>query len=512
MYGILWCSMKRVLSISIPLLLITAILIAGCTNAPAPAPKSPGDTLFSHAEQEFKAGNLHAADDLFRLAQENYTAAGEPAEALTSRDRSMVARMMTFEFSANRSVMDRKIAAVIPSSSAAERSAWLDDPMTVRHRSDDETWYHDDTMSQIFYHNMTLMRNANATMHHTPFYDELAPLVSAPQSPGSGPYGAPVAYEGREELSVPRDMLPSNGTLKLWVPLPIESGPQTNVTIISVEPARYVKSMTGTDADLGLAYLEIPLGEINDPFLNVTARFSFVGHAEHFTIDPAKVKPYNTSSPEYLKYTAPGKNIVTSPAMKKKALGIVGNETNPYLKAQKIYRYITDTLPYSHAPHLLIEAEKIPRSTYVLETGIGDCGAQSQYFAALCRSLGIPARVPVGYQTILGTAGTHVWAEYYLEGYGWIPVDVTVAEGAYWSYNATSDDRQRFRMYFFGSLDPYRYIIQKDVDVPLIPEPGAAEILTTRNTIQIPDAVCDTCPDNPSLTIPKYWTVTITKG
>jgi transglutaminase-like putative cysteine protease len=505
--------MKRILALMILLLCITAVLAAGCTTTPPPTPASNGDMLFFQAEKEFQDNNLHAADRLFKLAQENYTAAGNTAAALEARDRAMTAEMMTYDFPSNRSVMDQQIATYIPGAPADERAGWLDDRnTTVTLKSDGEVWYFADTVSNIFYHNMTLMRKQNAAMNYTPFYDELAPLAFAPPKSGTGPYGEPVPWEGLEVLSVPREQLPENGTLKLWVPLPVEGGPQTNVTIISVEPARYVKSMTGTSADLGLAYLEIPLGEIRDPFLNVTARFRFVQHSEQFTIDPVKVKPYNTGDPGYHKYTAPGQNIVITPDMKKKAQEIIGNETNPYLQAQKIYWYIVDTHPYSHAPHLLIEMTGTPRSTYVLETGIGDCGAQSQYFAALCRSLGIPARVPVGYQMILGgtPAGTHVWAEYYLEGYGWIPVDVTVAEGSEWSYNATPDERHRYKEYSFGGLDPYRYIIQKDVDVPLTPDAGGA-VLLTRNTIQFPDAVCDTCADNPALMIPGYWTVTVTK-
>lgn len=504
--------MKRLLALAILLTCLAAILAAGCTSTPAPAPKSSGDTVFALAEQAFTGNNFHAADRLFKLAQENYTASGDTAAALDARDWAMTARMITFEFASNRSVMDAKIAAAIPSASAAERASWLDDPMTVRLQSDGVTWYHDDTISQIFFHNMTLMRNANAAKQYTPFYDELSPLAFGPQPAGTGPYSDPVVWNGVEELVVPRDQLPANGTLKLWVPLPVESGSQRNVTITTLEPARYLRSTTGTDVDLGLACFEIPLGEINGSFLNVTAGFRFTEYAQHYEIDPAMVKPYNTSSPEYLKYTAPGENIVTTPEMKKKAQEIVGNETNPYREVQKIYRYITDTLPYSHAPHLLLEAEHIPRSAYVLETGIGDCGAQSQYFAALCRSIGIPARVPVGYQTILGPAGTHVWAEYYLEGYGWVPADVTIAEGADWSYNATPDERQQYKEYFSRNLDPYRYIIQKDVDVPLTPALGDTEIVTTRNTIQFPDAVCDTCAENPSLMIPGYFTVTLTKG
>lgn len=94
-----WCIMKRLLTLTILLLCVTAILAAGCTTTPA----SKGDTLFSQAEKEFQNNNLYAADQLFKLAQENYTAAGTTAAALKARDRAMTARMMTREFASNRS-------------------------------------------------------------------------------------------------------------------------------------------------------------------------------------------------------------------------------------------------------------------------------------------------------------------------------------------------------------------------------------------------------------------------
>ena len=62
--------------------------------------------------------------------------------------------------------------------------------------------------------------------------------------------------------------------------------------------------------------------------------------------------------------------------------------------------------------------------------------------------------------------------ENYLPGYGWIPSDVTVAEDAEWSYNATDGERQHYKQYYSENLDPYRYIIQKDADLPLVPDPG----------------------------------------
>jgi len=503
--------MKRLISASVLVLIAFAIIAAGCTSAPSQ--KSPGDLLFAQAENEFQDSNVYAAARLFQLAQQNYTAAGNTAGAKSARDQALTMEMMTFHYPFNRSVMDRQLAEIFPDLSAAQRDALLDDPGAVTLKSDGETWYFEDTVSNIVFHNMTIMQNVNAGKRYTPFYDELAPLAFAQQKGSAGPYTDPVTWEGSEEIAIPRDRLPENGTLKLWVPLPIEYGPQQNVTITVLEPAQYLKSTTDTGADLGLAYFEIPLAEVRDPFVNITARFRFMEYTQRFTVDPAKVLPYNTSDPEYRKYTTASTNIALTPEMKKKAREIVGAETNPYLQAQKIYRYVSDTLPYSHAPHMQLEATGKPRSVYVLETGIGDCGAQSQYFAALCRSIGIPARVPSGYQMILGPTGTHVWAEYYVEGYGWIPADVTVAEGADWSYNATAQERLQYRDFFSRNLDPYRYVIQKDVDVPLSPDPGAGEVVITKNTIQIPLAVCDTCTENPSMMVPRdYWTITVTRA
>jgi len=505
--------MNHAIPATILVLLVLAFLSAGCSSAPsAPAPQVPGDALFAQAEKEFQNSNLHAAAQLFRLAQQNYTAAGNTAGAKSARDRAMTMEMITFHYPYNRSAMEQQLATFFPDLSSSQRAALLDDHGAVTLKSDGEVWYFEDTVSNIVYHNMTIMQKVNAGKQYTPFYDELAPLAFTPQRESTARYSDPVTWEGTEEIAIPRDRLPVNGTLKLWIPLPVEYGPQQDVTITVLEPAQYLRSTTNAGADIGLAYFEIPLADARDPFVNVTARFRFTEYTQRFAVDPVKVLPYNTSNPEYRKYTAPSANIAITPAMKKKALEIVGDETNPYLQAQKIYRYISDSLPYSHAPHMQLEATGKPRSEYVLETGIGDCGAQSQYFAALCRAVGIPARVPAGYQMILGPAGTHVWAEYYIEGYGWIPADVTVAEGADWSYNATAAERQHYRDFFSRNLDPYRYVIQKDVDVPLSPEPGAGEVVIDRSILQIPITMCDTCTENPSIMIPRdSWTIEVTR-
>lgn len=500
---------------------LCALLSAGCTSPagspaqPAPATpaapqQSPGAALSAQGEAAFTANDYALAADFFRLAQENYTAAGDKASSLKARDRVFQSLGAAADFPLNRSQADAALAQALPDATAAQRLAWLDEPNMATIRRNGEVLYFSDTVNNVKYHHPVLMQQENRRQGHTPLYDDLMPVINAQWKDGAGPYGAPVAYTGSTDLAIPRSELPATGTLKLWMPVPIETGSQTNVTIVAVEPAKYVKSSTGTGADIGIVYLEIPLDEIKDPFLNVSARYRFVQHEQRFVVDPAKVKPYDTGSPEYVKYTGSSGNIVVTPEMKAKALSIIGNETNPYLQAQKIYWDTVTTHPYSHAPHMWLEVTGTPESVYVLNTGIGDCGSQSMYYVALLRSIGIPARAAGGYQMIQGFAGTHFWAEYYLEGYGWIPVDVTGSEGGTWSYSATPADLQRYQEYFFGSLDPYRYVIQKDVDIPLTPGTGTA-VVTPAGFLQFPKAVCDTCPENPMILTLTNAKVTVTK-
>ena len=290
--------MKYVLILTTLFLVLAAILVAGCTTAPAQPARAQGDALFGQGEKEFSSSNFQTAANLFTLAEENYSAAGDHAGYIRARDREFLSSGAGNTFPYNRSGIEAGMAGAFPHVSAAQRDAWLDAPMTATLHSEGQVWYFSETVFNVRNHNPSLLREENARAQYTSGYDELMPLITASWKNGTGTYGAPVSYTGSTDLDIPRDALPANGTLKVWMPVPIEYGPQTNVTIISVSPARYVKSPADTGADIGLVYLEIPLEEATDPFLNITARYRFVQHEQRFVIDPEKVLPYNTGSPD----------------------------------------------------------------------------------------------------------------------------------------------------------------------------------------------------------------------
>lgn len=325
-------------------------------------------------------------------------------------------------------------------------------------------------------------------------------------------YRNPITFLGTHTLDIPKDKLPKTGLLKLWFPLPVLTGAQRDVKIISIAPKEYVKIPPQVDSDLGLACMEIPLDKVEGN-LKCEIKFLFTRYEQHFIIDPDNTGEYDRESPLYRQYTSSEGNTILTPEIKEKALEIAGDEKNPCKAAKKIYGYIVNNIKYSLMPHLSLDATGIAESIYIHNHGYGDCGTQAVYFAALCRSIGIPARTTGGYQMILGTESPHFWSEFYLPNYGWIPADTSVAQIAEEMSKTmpeiTDNDIKACKDYFFASQDPYRFVIQKDIDIALTPP--ASDPILFKMAIQFPAMECKTAENIMAmeLTLLNYYKLEI---
>jgi len=483
----------------ITLILVAAALLlfftAGCTatteekaEASAPASSAAADA-YSRGIAEYAAGNYHTAEALFEEAYSGYMALGDAKNTPAARNGLLQAKIMLIEYPLNRSAAEAAIQEKVPGITDKNMSAWLDTyPQKIV--CENETMFYSDIASDYLYSHFDEMQKQSSKMLD---FNRMAQYAWAARQPASaGPYVNPIRYAGVERLEIPGDVIPATGVIRIWYPLPVETDSQRNITVSNLSYPDYIVKGPITKGPIGYVYYEIPAEKIAGDLI-VTADISFTSYEQQFNVDPALVGEYNTSDPEYQLYTRSERNIEITDAIRNKAREIVGNETNPYLQAQLIYSHIITTYPYSHVPHFALDMLEphVAESTYMFETGHGDCGTQSMLFSAFCRSLGIPARAAGGYQMLLADApGTHFWAEYYIPGYGWIPNDTTVAEGGDW-FVVSEEKRAAYKAYYAHNLDPARLIFQKNVDVPMDPEiPGDAPLF--RMVRQQPAVVCDT--------------------
>ena len=166
----------------------------------------------------------------------------------------------------------------------------------------------------------------------------------------------------------------------------------------------------------------------------------------------------NMHSLLYEKYTKPDSIIVSSNAsIVELAEEIVGKETNPYKKAELIYDYMID--------HYFV-TDRIRKNDAdpldVLKLASGDAYDYAVIFASLARAAGIPALMDCG--ILIGqdlSTQAHWWNEIYLSGFGWIPIDVALADGLEykrWSENVPAQD------YYFGNLDSHHITFSRGIN------------------------------------------------
>jgi transglutaminase-like putative cysteine protease len=120
-------------------------------------------------------------------------------------------------------------------------------------------------------------------------------------------------------------------------------------------------------------------------------------------------------------YLANGRKYrLKSPVIQAAVKEAVAGATNPYWIARNVYQYVMSRLDYKLSGGW-------DTAPLLLERGSGSCSEYAFVLIALCRAAGIPARYVAGIVTRGDDAFVdnvfHRWAEIYMPGLGWMPVD-----------------------------------------------------------------------------------------
>lgn len=285
--------------------------------------------------------------------------------------------------------------------------------------------------------------------------DHLAKVIAAATQSGSATV-LPVRQRVVFRLSVPAGSaaLRKGALARAWLPFPQVYRQQSEVKLIETAPAAAVAAANGS------AHRTIYLEQrVEDPAkgLAFEATFEFTCAAYYPALDAAKVEVLPAGfAKEYLAERRP--HIAFTPAARELAKQIVEEETNPLLRARRIFHWVDANLRYNAEEEYAI----IPSfSEHGLSRRRGDCGIQAAVFITLCRLAGIPARWQSGWQTTPGQENMHDWCEIYLHPHGWVPADP--------SYGLKQSDDPAVREFYLGHLDSHRMIVNLDYGAALTP-------------------------------------------
>lgn len=135
------------------------------------------------------------------------------------------------------------------------------------------------------------------------------------------------------------------------------------------------------------------------------------------------------------------------PRIRQLAARIKGSETDPRVVAQRLERWVHDSLRKEITFGL-------PNATQVLAARSGDCNEHTQLYLALARAAGIPARSAAGLAWVKGKFYYHAWPEVFLGD--WVAIDPTFgefpADAAHLRFVTGGLDRQAELLRLIGNL------------------------------------------------------------
>lgn len=175
---------------------------------------------------------------------------------------------------------------------------------------------------------------------------------------------------------------------------------------------------------------------------------------------------------DYALYLTPTSLGPIDGVVKELADKIVGDKTTVYDKAKAIYDWTCENMYRDPNTKGCGPGDVCS----LLQTPGGKCTDIHSVFVSLCRAAGVPAReifgIRQGKKEVEDiTKWQHCWAEFFLPGYGWVPVDPADVRKMMLTQDLKIDDQKTkdYREYFWGAWDAYRVKLAVGRDIVLNP-------------------------------------------
>ncbi len=241
----------------------------------------------------------------------------------------------------------------------------------------------------------------------------------------------------------------ANGSaITLHFPHPAVYSQQPNVSISESVPIPTLLNYRGTS--IFQTVLNENSGKANSSEKKFSAKQTFVieRSSAETKINRDYVHAFNQKNRMlYRTYTRADEIIpANAPEILELLPNIYSNVTNPYRRAEMIFDYMTTNFRLTEKSR-----RQDSDSLDLTKHKRGDAYDFAVVYTALLRAAGIPARMLSG---ILVNADkrtqNHWWSEFYLEDFGWVPVDVALGVGM--EFEPFQNERHSSK-YYFGNID-----------------------------------------------------------
>ena len=250
--------------------------------------------------------------------------------------------------------------------------------------------------------------------------------------------------------------LPAGEKVRIWIPA-AQSDAYQEVKIVSATGDLPVKKTRESKYGNEIYFAET--NRATQPELHFDVEYEVVRH-ERIALNPAPhVVAASLTNKEREEDLQPDALVPITGLPADLAAKATQGKTQPLDKARGIYDYVFTTMKYDKTGTGWGHGDVL----YACDAKKGNCTDFHSLFIAMARSQGIPARFEIGFplppdKHSAEIAGYHCWADFFIDGKGWIPVDISEA----WKH-------QEKRDYFFGSHDVNRVQLSMGRDLRLNP-------------------------------------------
>lgn len=268
-------------------------------------------------------------------------------------------------------------------------------------------------------------------------------------------------YSGIVTLTIKPSVMPDSKTAKLWTPYPLSNKAQ-EISDLRIK-TNASESSVYRDPHSNALFLYTGWSD-----LSAKPEMTMTYHVKLGSRNVGELKDVGAPIPAPIreKYLANTDQIPVD-AFKEKAAEITQGKTGILEKAKTVYDWTVENT--FRDPNVKGCGLAKPGRTLDECNGGGKCADLSTVFVTLARAAGVPARDVYGLR--LGspkdgdiTSAFHCWAEFYLPGKGWVPVDPADVRKMMLVHKLELGDEatQDWRKLFWGGDDLFRITLSKD--------------------------------------------------